>query len=598
MRYILEFQPWASVEQIQEYLNELDGNTLKQWSRFDHTVLVESSEVPSVTSVVQRVIEDSESHLQLLDFPQDLEIDKKRAFLDGDPTAPPITFSTTNQQDWWKNFVLMTPEFQEETVSIYRRGQGINVYVFDSGITHDHPEFAETQIEDIWTVTPGDYSDPHGHGTAIASVISGQQCGLSAAKIKVVKIFRSDRGTYLSEFLDALETVLDHMNPNGVNIMNCSWSIAKNEYIEEKIRQLIDKNMLVVAAAGNSGAEIGDVTPASMSDVLAVGSYNSDLLPSNFSNYVGNSEISYTNGEVNHGPVNTWAPGEQVWSATRTGGYGYVAGTSISAAIASMILAVRFSGFVHTASGDLLPGYSGRKIRITNHVLDDPHPTGLHTIYANVIGKANLLDLSDPKYAGSTNGMISLSYSYAASMEKHYNNEIQMPVMDDQRQIVLFAGRRNVRVALSGRVVRAMEKAQLLGPLPSWCSIDTDGSLIADSPPENTQGNNDSVDLYDILLRIYPESGSPVDQTIQLRVLPDPGDEQIIEISLLSNFGFNNGCLNDVQFGGTVDQCPTVDSSEVGACDNFCSGPTDCCFGGGLGQPKGTDNDCVCFDIF
>lgn len=589
MRYIIEFQASAQQQQIQDYLSELGAQVLKHWNHFDHTVLVDAVSEPPVTEIVESVINDQQSEMHLLEYPQELHFEGKLPFLDGDVALPKITFSTIEEQDWWKNFVLRTPDFENSEVTIHRRGANTNVYVLDSGITADHAEFAYVDIENVWTVTPDDYTDPHGHGTAIASVISGDQCGLSSANIKVVKIFRSDRGTYLSEFLDALDTIIAHGEDNQVNVINCSWSIAKNEYVEHKLRQLIDRNFLIVAAAGNNGTEIGDVTPASMHDVLAVGSYGPDLEPSDFSNYVGTSEIAYTEDSVNHGQVNTWAPGERIWAATRTGDYGYVAGTSISAAIASMLIACRLSGFVQS-DGYLNPSYRDRPIKLPSGFSSDPHPTGLNTIFVSVTGKTNLLDLSDPKYSDATNSMISTTFKFNDSVLYHYGEYPSTIAFPTERSLTLLSEKRNVRPVINNWGLYTT-KIELLAPLPEWCEIDISGVLVAYNPPSNTQDNEDLVDHYQIPMMIYSNNQDPVEYTVTLNVLPDVDSEQLIDISLLYSPG-DNGCST----GATTPDCAgrLVDIGVVLACDDSCTSSQICCHFDAGAAPKGQQYECIC----
>jgi len=68
--------------------------------------------------------------------------------------------------------------------------------------------------------------------------------------------------------------------------------------------------------AGNSGTE-GALYPAKYAGVVAVGSVDQDLQHSSFSNY---------------GPdIDLWAPGRDILSATRDGGYGLMSGTSFAA---------------------------------------------------------------------------------------------------------------------------------------------------------------------------------------------------------------------------------------------------------------------------
>jgi hypothetical protein len=303
-----------------------------------------------------------------------------------------MNINVNDTKDWWKNYSRSQPEFSEATTTIQRQGKNINVYIMDSGIEASHPEFANTDITNLYSVTPGDFNDNNGHGTAIASVIAGQTCGVTESKLKIVKIFDPDHATTEHEFLDALDAIINDHVDNTYSVLNASWSIPKNDWVEHKLRVLEDEGVFIVAASGNNGTSIEDVTPASMIDVITVGAYNKDLVPCDFSNFTGGSMISVTGSAVNHGELDGWAPGEEIWAAGLNGTYGYVAGTSIAAAITSAILASNLMHYVYDDLGARIEGYED--FTISTAAIGS----------SNIIFKRpNLLDLNDPKYQNSIN---------------------------------------------------------------------------------------------------------------------------------------------------------------------------------------------------
>ena len=195
----------------------------------------------------------------------------------------------------------------------------------------------------LYSIT-GSFDDTVGHGTAIASIISGRTCGLTDATIKVVKIFDPTVATKQSDILAALDAIAtDFTSQSSPGIINMSWSIAKNSFIDSRIQSLIDVGAIVVCSAGNSGVPIENVTPASISSALTIGAYNTEFEPCDFSNYTGSS-LSLTQNETNRGALDGWAPGIDIWSAGLNDSFYYVSGTSISAAIATCGLAYNFSG--------------------------------------------------------------------------------------------------------------------------------------------------------------------------------------------------------------------------------------------------------------
>lgn len=594
MRYIIDFVNSISTEQISTYFNSIEATILRTFSTFDKTYLIETDSIPVNSDLVEYIVNDEENLVTPLEFPQTIEIKHNFNSMDSDPTASNITFSTQLEKDWWKNYVLFHPDFEEETVTIPRKGKNVSVYILDSGIKHDHPEFASTSIENIWSVTPNDYSDPHGHGTAIASVISGNTCGLSNADLKIVKIFRSDRGTLQSEMLSALDAVQDHADPNKISVVNCSWFIQRNEFIESKIQQLINRNILVVASAGNNGQTIDDVTPAAMNDVLTVGSYNEDLVPSDFSNYADTSEISYTANSVNSGPVNNWAPGEKIWAATTSGEYGYTAGTSMSAAIASMILAYRLSTYIDS-TGYLYSMYGDRKILLhENSSASTIDPiTRLYPLHIGTEGKANLLDLSDSKYSLAKNYMISLS-------RRSSESGISYPEITEitaNRTWYVKAGLKNF-VPLTAEFAPTAQKIELLESIPEYCEFSLTGALIVNQPSALSSEQNIFTESYEIKLRVTLDSGSVHSHTATIKVVGE--DTQYDSLSedheLTVYLQSEDGCLNGEITGG-FNNCEDGDFPFGVTCTRsgcFNLGSYDCCY---HNSGKLVELECACFSI-
>jgi subtilisin family serine protease len=394
MKFLIDFKADALDADINAYLQQHGCTVLKEWNKFDKIFLVEADLMPPDADITDRITE--ENHLAIK--PLDVTILNPYIGTHRDPAKETINIDINDNKDWWKNYSRSQPEFSEATTTIKRLGKNISVYIMDSGIEASHPEFANADITNLYSVTPGDFNDKNGHGTAIASVIAGATCGITESKLKIVKIFDPDHATTEHEFLDALDAIISDHVDGTYSVLNASWSIPKNAWVEHKLRVLEDEGVFIVAAAGNNGTSIEDVTPAGMLDVITVGAYNKDLLPCDFSNFTGSSTISVTGGAVNHGELDGWAPGEEIWAASLNGTYGYVAGTSIAAAITSAILASNLMHQVYDDSGKRVEGFEDFKFSTAAF--------GSNTI---MFGRVNLLDLTDPKYQNSVNKIATFS---------------------------------------------------------------------------------------------------------------------------------------------------------------------------------------------
>jgi len=545
MKFLIDFHNTASDAQIQAYLATNNCTVLQEYDNFDKVFLVECAVQPQTDAIVVSIQNDD--HVTFSPLGQSLEVNEY--YMTYNPNLPNIVISTTDNKDWWKNYCLGNPEFEAPTVTISRKGQNVNVYVMDSGLMASHPEFAGANITNLYSVTPGDYNDYNGHGTALSSVIVGATCGITASNLKVVKILDPNHATKQSEVLTALDAILtDYQSrPSQLGVVNCSWIVAKNEYIETKMRELYNAGLLIMAAAGNNGTEIENVTPASMPEALTIGSYNKDLLPSSFSNYSDTSSISYTAGDTNHGELDGWAPGEGIYAATLNGGYGNVAGTSIATAICTAVFAYNISDMIYS---------DGSHVTYLNHhdLVELTHFT---------FRRLNMLDLTDPKYATSKNDIATIIDELLVA-ETSPPNFSESPARVNQLSYIIRL--------YNPKITSAFE---IVDPLPVNWSVSVDGLLtavpsVSDGP---TDGSPYKIHTYHFK-RTYNSlggslAGTTEDVTAKVYVLSETADiNQLIADDPTLNILLQSECS-----GPFAQQCDLAS----GGCTDACSGGTYCC---------------------
>lgn len=154
-------------------------------------------------------------------------------------------------------------------------GAGVHAYVIDSGLRVTHEDFSGRAV--IGTDTVGDGRagvDCNGHGTHVAGVLGGERWGVAkdVALVGVRVLDCNAQGTNASVIAGVDWVTAHHQSPAVAN-MSLGGSI--NAATDAAVQRSIDAGVTYVLAAGNSGADACQVSPARLGDALTVGSTDS-----------------------------------------------------------------------------------------------------------------------------------------------------------------------------------------------------------------------------------------------------------------------------------------------------------------------------------
>ncbi|MFN0075736.1 MAG: S8 family peptidase [Prosthecobacter sp.] len=160
-------------------------------------------------------------------------------------------------------------------------GQGVTVAVIDSGIAA-HPSLKDAQITHIDLVNDG--STMNGHGTAMASLIAGNDASVSgvapAAKLLDIRVADTNGDSNTALLSSAIVKATDL----GARVINISLgSSGSAPMLEEAVRYAQSRNVVIVAAAGNE-QQAALSWPAGIAGVLSVGAVDANGTQAYFSN--------------------------------------------------------------------------------------------------------------------------------------------------------------------------------------------------------------------------------------------------------------------------------------------------------------------------
>jgi subtilisin family serine protease len=229
-------------------------------------------------------------------------------------------------------------------------GAGVNVAVIDTGIDGSHPDLAANVAGGInfvaktWSkpAAPDKWADDNGHGTHVAGIIAALDNDIGVvgvaprATLWAVKVLDKNGSGYLSNVIAGIQWSVS----NHIDVANMSLGTnADLQSLHDACDAAAAAGVLLVAAAGNDGAAVD--YPGAYSSVIAVAATDiTDLRPSWSS----------------LGPqVYLAAPGVNVKSTWKGGGYAYASGTSMAAPHATGTLALNLSANLSASADDLSP---------------------------------------------------------------------------------------------------------------------------------------------------------------------------------------------------------------------------------------------------
>ncbi|MFI7616270.1 S8 family serine peptidase [Nonomuraea terrae] len=157
------------------------------------------------------------------------------------------------------------------------QGAGVTVAIVDSGVDY-HPQM---QISKIIDETHTNYRDCVGHGTAVAGIVSARYYAgvpfhgvAPQAEIVVIKQSNKTEGDVAK-----LVNGIDDAVAAGAEVINISVRASDQPALRAAVQRALDRDVVVVAAAGNvTGPDDEDVPayPAAYEGVLAVGAAGPD----------------------------------------------------------------------------------------------------------------------------------------------------------------------------------------------------------------------------------------------------------------------------------------------------------------------------------
>ncbi|MGX4585319.1 alpha/beta fold hydrolase [Paenibacillus chitinolyticus] len=313
-KYLIMFKNQTDKElealRIKKYA---DNRTFKKTSSFD--------EFKHLSTVALELTEDEYRTYQSRQDVEFIEPDHKVTLLD---TQRKNSLSPEDEKTSWGYNLLGAGSLAEQGVL----GKNIRIGVIDTGIDGSHEDL---HVEGGTSFYGSFNQDENGHGTQMAGIIAAQLNGIgtkgvspTAQLFSIKALDRSGIGNY-SDIIAGIDWAIE----NKMNILNMSFGgQSPSPALLEALRKARQAGILIIAPSGNNGTQ-QLLYPAAYAAVMSVGSVDSSLKRSSFSNFSDQLELS--------------APGESIITTSANDQYLTVSGTSAAAAHATAAAALVWS---------------------------------------------------------------------------------------------------------------------------------------------------------------------------------------------------------------------------------------------------------------
>jgi subtilisin family serine protease len=227
-----------------------------------------------------------------------------------------VQASATQTNAPWNLDIIDPPCLQlDGQYTTNANASSVNAYIIDTGISTAHPQFGGRAVN-VYDAFGGTGADCNGHGTHVAGTVGSITYGVAkGVQLKGVRVLDCNGSGSWSGVIAGMDYV--RLNKGTLPaVANLSIGGAYNTSVNTAATNLSNSGVFVAVAAGSSGGDACNYSPASAANVTTVGCFAINITRCSSSNY---------------GPcVEIYAPGQSITSTWNNGGTNILSGTSMA----------------------------------------------------------------------------------------------------------------------------------------------------------------------------------------------------------------------------------------------------------------------------
>lgn len=201
-------------------------------------------------------------------------------------------------------------------------GQGIDIYIVDTGIRATHEQILGRVLPGIDIPTDNGTSkinpvtsDCDGHGTHVAGLAAGSTVGVATqARLISVRVLDCNGDGEVADVVNALQWVRAHHRSGVAAVVNLSFGVDVGDdgtSIDREVQALIDEGVVVAIASGNGDAagrpiDACKIAPGDVPDALTIGSIGISDSVSYYSNNGPCVDLYAPGGDRTRGLESAW----------------------------------------------------------------------------------------------------------------------------------------------------------------------------------------------------------------------------------------------------------------------------------------------------